>query len=75
MKASRVIGVILMIVGVVAFAARVFAGPLGIPTSLQPVLFWVGIGGVVVGIILDSIGGGGIYVVLRLVGATNGPGD
>lgn len=71
MNALRVIGTILMIAGVVAFAAALILGG----RAGQPILFWGGVAGTAVGIILDSLGGGGIVVALRAVGVTSGPGQ
>jgi hypothetical protein len=59
MNTTRWIGTILMIVGVIAFVVSL--------------LFWGAIIATALGIVLDSIGGGGIRIIGRLVGGTTGP--
>jgi hypothetical protein len=73
MNTLRWIGVILMIVGVLLFIGGVVATATHSPAG-PPLLIAGGIA-VGLGIILDSIGGGGIFVLFRLVGGTRGPGE
>lgn len=69
MNTTRWIGTILMIVGVIAFVVSLILGG----RAGQPLLFWGAIIATALGIVLDSIGGGGIRIIGRLVGGTTGP--
>jgi len=66
--ALRIIGTIMMIAGAIAFVIGLLTGGTTTPGGTALV-----IGGAVVlalGIIIDSIADGGIFILLRLVGGT-----